>query len=155
MASYLYNGVELPALPEWDKTVYPYAVIMRAKDYEQYPSAFEGEYYLICSVSKFVFTHPSFNQYGGIDVDKGTALMSLYTPTEGDINWQSPQMVTWDKGFTEDIVDYVWCNPEISREDGTIYLAASDPIPVNPAPALDPTSLLMGWQVGNRIRQSK
>lgn len=29
---------------------------------------------------------------------------------------------------------------------------ASDPIPVNPAPTLDPTALLMGWQVGNRIR---
>lgn len=27
MAKYLYNGIELPTLPEWDKSIYPYAVI--------------------------------------------------------------------------------------------------------------------------------
>ena len=26
--AYLYNGVRLPGLPEWDKTVYPFAVIV-------------------------------------------------------------------------------------------------------------------------------
>lgn len=28
--NYLYNGVKLPALPEWDKETYPYAVIRTA-----------------------------------------------------------------------------------------------------------------------------
>lgn len=28
----LYNGVELPALPEWDKTAYPYAYLYRFGD---------------------------------------------------------------------------------------------------------------------------
>ena len=27
MSKYLYNGVELPELPEWDKNTYPYACI--------------------------------------------------------------------------------------------------------------------------------
>lgn len=39
----------------------------------------------------------------------------------------------------------------------SLYLpnAASDPIPVNPAPTLDPTALLMGWQVGNWVARQR
>lgn len=36
MANYLYNGVELPALPEWDKETYPYAYIYYRSDTKKY-----------------------------------------------------------------------------------------------------------------------
>ena len=29
MPNYVYNGTELPKLPEWDKSTYPYAVIVK------------------------------------------------------------------------------------------------------------------------------
>lgn len=35
MPNYLYNGIELPALPAWDKTAYSYAFI-GIKDNEYY-----------------------------------------------------------------------------------------------------------------------
>lgn len=36
MANYLYNGVELPELPEWNKTVYPKSLIVKSPSYTYY-----------------------------------------------------------------------------------------------------------------------
>jgi hypothetical protein len=46
--------------------------------------------------------------------------------------------------------DVFWTNTDILNEDGSLYLAASDPIPVGGEP-IDPTSFMQGWLVGRRL----
>lgn len=50
MSKYLYNGVELPALPEYDKGLYPYALIV----YNVSPTS-GTQYYLYLTSYKAVF----------------------------------------------------------------------------------------------------
>ena len=73
--NFLYNGVKLPALPEWDKEKYPYAAMNLGANY--------GVLYLL-----------------------DNALMAK---------------------------QFQWANFDILNEDGTLYLAASDPVPVTPS----------------------
>ena len=131
MSNYLYNGVELPDINTvWtDKTTYPYAVLFR------YVS---GAYCLKIATQPITV---------GLE---GNAVNPQYTCRNGE---------TWSENSTVTLLGSIfWANHDVYYSDsleevgGTLYLAASDPIPVNPAPTLDPTALLMGWQVGNRIR---
>ena len=47
-----------------------------------------------------------------------------------------------------------WTNTDIYNTDGTLYLAASAPIPIL-APALDPLSLFLGWKAGNWVARQR
>lgn len=154
MSNYLYNGVELPALPEWDREAYPYAWIAKAPYNDDY-------YSLIISTGECDYR--SWKDYGSmyylypVDVPITVKAAYLYKGEFETGEWN----FTWEKTYEENIVHTssglglpVWSNFDvINHDDGSIYIAASDPIPVNPAPTLDPTALLMCWQVGNRIRQ--
>ena len=116
MANYLYNGVELPALPEWDKEAYPYAYI----------ACLNGTQYFLKIFSE--------QQTVG---DGGFMLMSspnLYKLTDGE--WAS--FSSLGAGGT-----LIWCNVDayyntgdaVDEElRGTLFLAASDPIPVDGEP---------------------
>lgn len=142
MANYLYNGIELPELPEWDKEAYPQAMIA-CYNY----SALATRLYVD---KEFRYTH----------YDTGRTMISTSANSRvyylRDGKWDGPEEIS-DAGNicfldeTDETID--WTNFDVLNKDGSVYFAASDPIPVNPAPTLDPTSLLMGWQVGNRIRQ--
>lgn len=132
MANYLYNGVELPALPEWDKETYPYAVIWIA--------------FVTNAIYLDILKEFDFSSAGILHTTKEDSLFALCS---GD-SWSEFKASTSDSQIVGSQIK--WTNTDILNEDGSVYLAASDPIPVNPAPTLDPTSLLMGWQVGNRIR---
>ena len=47
-----------------------------------------------------------------------------------------------------------WANFDVLNEDGSVYLAASEPIPIYnsvPTPSIDPTAMLLGWLVGKQI----
>lgn len=137
--NYLYNGVELPDINTvWtDKETYPYAHITR----------FDGGTYTIYNLK--------LSQLPA----EGSADKNVTTPApymSFQIDSSNPDWVFKRASTTGESTagtPLLWSNHDILRPDGTVYLAATDPIPVNPAPTLDPTSLLMGWQVGNRIRQ--
>ena len=45
-----------------------------------------------------------------------------------------------------------WANEPIYRKDGTLYLAASDPVPV---PQLNPAALMQGYMVGQAVRRNR
>ena len=152
--NYLYNGVELPVLPEWDRETYPYAMIV------YYPYNTEiSRYYLT------VFSHaPSYfsENMSGFRINNSVPWKVQKYASDGSAKWNW----RYDDERGESTYNHILCNiggntstlvwANVDFTIGsTIYLAASDPIPVNPAPTLDPTSLLMGWQVGNRIRQRK
>lgn len=146
--AYSYNGVVLPKLPEWDKTVYPYAVIYYQKN-------------------KVISTNQSYEAVflqhpGTVNGDFGTArLKHIYLPEETAAlgrSLESPVMDNdWNELHDESIstnngepyisigdtaaqkFEMVWSNFPIryrtANDDagiavGDIYLAASEPIPV-------------------------
>ena len=134
--NYLYNGVELPALPEWDKEIYPYALIFKA--------TFDA-YILFLTDVKGTYAN-AVVYYDGNRTDCSCA--------QGDADWSEFSEVLSFVRYIASSTRYIWSNYDILNSDGSIYLAASDPIPVT-APALDPLSLFMGWKAGNWVARQR
>lgn len=142
MANYLYNGVKLPALPEWDKTAYPYAAIL----------IFYGDYWLICakqaaktSVNRSRLTHPNF-EYGSNSVELD--FLESNSITTGQDSWGA---------LTEDSAgivagDVLWTNFDMKDDNGDLRVARTTPIPV---PGLDPKTFIAGWLVGRAIASQR
>lgn len=114
--AYLYNGVRLPKLPEWDKTAYPYAVIISNGD----------DYYL---------------GYGSIKLTAGSTgrvTLSLLGSSYSTKKLVDGQWITPDDYLEINIGTPVWANYDVYYTDsetagtlaGTLLLSASDPVPV-------------------------
>lgn len=108
--AYLYNGIRLPALPEWDRGVYPFAFIETTFGLYYLrvlanPLTPDGEY--------FRFTTPGLVAGAAIDTVNG-----------GYSGWGE-----WSE-VTENTRTPIWSNYDVLNEDGTVFLAASDPVPV-------------------------
>lgn len=128
---YSYNGVVLPKLPEWDKETYPYA----------YFYLYNGRYVFIAKDRAAV--------YGWITVD-GEEIRKVYsTYAAGETitiqraycengAWTTPTVVYFENTATgsgsytlRSETSPLWANFNIiDKDDGTTYLAASDPVPV-------------------------
>lgn len=146
MPRYLYNGVELPALPEWDKETYPYVVMTTMMQ--------GGVVYGVRIVAYSEPMHLVLNNSGvGSDYYLGVVAGNPFLTTG---SWYLSSDTTPE--FTEKTLtyDYLytkephWANYDVLNRDGTLYLAASDPIPVSSFTP-DPISMTMGWLVGRRI----
>lgn len=122
MANYLYNGIELPALPEWDKETCPYAVIIK---------------------------HSNGYLFAGRSTAFTTAAESGYMVGEASVKYLAIDGV-WTTSTLTVSGGVIWANHDIylTADATTLVLAASDPIPVS---TLDPKSLMMGWMVGKKI----
>lgn len=140
MAYYLYNGVELPALPEWDKETHPYAVI-RVATFALFTKA-------------LLYIMQDFHLY---DADS-------FQSTTGDmvcsITWTTANGMDTDAEWSEfgetgtstfGLAETIWSNFDIYNEDGTLYLAASEPVPVSTPNAAYAKALLMGYRTGCSI----
>lgn len=117
--TYLYNGVELPALPEWDKEAYPYAFIgYDVGDDEAY-------WFIAISDRPSVFTYRGKDYFGFLESSNYRVYCTSETPFSvwGNLNDTVGR-------FNMLLTKLVWCDFDALREDGTIYLAASDPVPV-------------------------
>lgn len=114
--AFLYNGVKLPKLPEWDKTKYPYAYI----------SLGFGEYILVLSTVRMII-----EMDGGLTVPAtaGTVTLLLHKNITITDYWGESKEREIYYGAI-DIVDPFWCNEDLFYEDGTLFIAASDPVPV-------------------------
>ena len=151
MANYLYNGVPQPDINTvWvDKVTYPHAVMTT--------NSRDNTVYYLWLISKQTSIYgESGNEVWG--VQEGNASCAIYR-SRAQGAWEAANVFGSGVNTRDDFGGYyisgytpVWSNHDILNEDGSVYLSASEPIPVNPAPTLDPTALLMGWQVGNRIR---
>lgn len=120
MANYYYNGVELPQLPEWDKTTYPYAFIY---DYGN------GNYSLIIDRQKITYKPGT-----------GFGLNSPPMCAPSDGKWGEFEEARWegsDLTMFFECDKIVWVNHDIiNTADGSVFLAASDPVPA-PIPIPD------------------
>ena len=142
MAEKLYNGVKLPALPIVEGYDYSYMTSQWVDD--------SGYKLMLCS------SRVHMNGILGYPVPMDDVSDLLIYYSDGTSEWElsgeysgiAPNSLLW-------IMDgslIFWTNTDILNEDGTLYLAASDPIPVTITAPIDPTSLLMGYRVGQMIR---
>lgn len=115
--AYLFNGVQLPTLPEWDKKTYPYAVINTAM-YTMFKSA---TLYLLSSLE---YTTIESNGDRGIVLTDTNHV--IFSAKSTDTAWSEGSAVT----AALNIANIGWTNTDILNDDGTTYLSASDPIPV-------------------------
>lgn len=145
MAKYLYNGVELPDINEvWtDKVTYPYAVV--SKDtFDESNSKYSFVLYL-CSerpVTKLQdgTYHVHFAPAGSkllisIMVTSQTLYDEMALQGHGSelgLNcWGNPLSVDTANDYNCSWIDNkIWANYDILYSDGSVYLAASDHVPV-------------------------
>jgi hypothetical protein len=117
---YLYNGVELPQLPEWDKETYPYAYLYYGVNDGIYFSV--GEHTLIC------FDKP-LTRYDGYALPQGNGFVR-YKSVNGAFvllgEYQSGSLLS----ITDTYATAIWSNKDFLYSDGTLYLKASEPVPV-------------------------
>ena len=139
--NYLYNGIELPDINEvWtDKEAYPYALIA-------WNSA-TGKHRLAVCAQKANYS-PSPNAIWCSN------MIPYMQYTQSD-NWEYQGTITAENINANTLwpqkeMPVVWANYDVLNGDGTVYLKASEPIPVGGTP-IDPTSMLMGWLVGRQI----
>ena len=155
MANYLYNGVVLPDINEvWtDKETYPYACITidTSNGYDLY--------ILSCSAVDMFITS------GGVVANNGSGKFILYVLIADE-----------DAARENDAVANEWClagenegntlfgtpdsliysNRDILNTDGTVYLAASEPVPVdNNITIPDKASFMLGYLTGQRLRKMR
>lgn len=138
---YLYNGVRLPELPEWDKEKYPYAAMNLGVNY--------GVLYLLDNA-----THGYYEPYGGGAPRWGFSLPNGYPvarANSGDAGWSDFEV---ESNASNALMakQFKWANFDILNEDGTLYLAASDPVPVT---TINPAALMQCFFMGQAFRRMR
>lgn len=112
--AYSYNGVELPKLPEWDKTAYPYAVIY------YFPGFFGvGAYY-------YSIFSPTPIESDTTDSTKFTISSSAIV--HRTLNSSNP----WEESTLSGgaYSSLKWANYDIYDAESNLVLAASEPVPI-------------------------
>lgn len=122
--AYLYNSLRLPALPEYDKTAYPYAIIFA--------------YQVSLSDTTLAYTLFLLNQPATVGkmasnyLRSGGGSVAEYRIVGTGNEWQIERVIdTTSGGYIASTGSNPWSNYDLYNEDGkTLYLAKSDPIPV-------------------------
>lgn len=150
MSKYLYNGDELPALPDYNDSIYKYLCIRKATDYI-------GGY----SYTLYAFTGVEYFMYDNtmwlIEFSESNHLAWKYDKSEE----------TWGKPFVDSSPDpeliprygvatklLSWANFDVLNKDGSVFLKASDPVPVSTYTP-NPAAMLAGFQLGAAIRRMR
>ena len=108
----LYNGISLPALPEWDKGAFPYAYIAQN-----------------IGVTAYILTVAAERPVYGADPEDSSVgsvyhygRSASYLVHEGA--WLLMEEAEELVHVREDVGTVIWTNTDILRPDGSIYLAA-------------------------------
>lgn len=124
--AYLYNGVQLPPLPEWDKSIYPYAYITKNL-------GISIPHYLV--LKEKPLRHYFEESLGGASYEvvgsEPCKTINIMLLDSGE--WEDEADWEYDENDDSDIFGdtcWLWASHDILKEDGTVHLAASDPIPV-------------------------
>ena len=132
MANFLYNGVELPDINEvWtDKVKYPYAYMEMLMQNPLYTA--------LVLISKPMFCKT--NSHGDLSsAYSANTQHAEYMLAEGGNSWSLTNSGTWNtEGNFSTLgsnTSALWANYDvINTDDNSIYLAASDPVPVGGEP---------------------
>jgi len=114
---YSYNGAVLLKLPEWDKGNYPYAIIV------EQTSALTKTYKLELT------QNPPYRHEISIRAPEGSFI--VYKNVDGNDYWvkseefESTTMILWDSHYS-----LIWASHDVLKADNSVYLAASEPVPV-------------------------
>ena len=140
--AYLYNGVRLPKLPEWDRESYPYAYL---SSHNSTSSGGNGDYLLFCTSEPVRITKTTNANTGEqFDVatcdgdgilywygDSGEWVKDSYTASEHTANatyWALFWGGIWAMIRSADLaVTCFWSNTDVLNEDESVYIAASEP----------------------------
>ena len=145
--AYLYNGVRLPKLPEWDRKTYPYAVISDAPGFANFGVCYQlmissspteitssgTRYHVSNAVAKAYLIFVYNEEIDAAMREDGTTLEEYAAMAFGmelDIWTMLAEYDNYEAGFPIDSNPTRWANHYILNEDGTVYLAASEPVPV-------------------------
>lgn len=110
---WLYNGEVFPALPEWDKTNYPYAFISNGS----------------LVVTK-TLPHSHNDEYPRMAWDIADGVHAIrYSANGMRTEWNAPYSMNGAVNYQEGLA--TWANFDVYGTDGTLYLAASNPVPVH------------------------
>lgn len=143
--AYLYNGVRLPKLPEWDREKYPYAYITVSESYN-YTS-------VTLRLYQSMFTAINADWSGGWELlgdgDDYSEAKLTYKTADGiaDTTWSDFKTTAFTfvlgtvvvdgvtKQYRARICTYpsddvVWSNHSFSGPNGEDWITASEPIPV-------------------------
>ena len=145
MADFIYNGARLTDIysvytPELQKS-HPFAFVTEN----------HGNYHLYLS------TVPLTRRLDGYQYMERTESGSVIAYKLKDSEWQrypeNDHEITSGNGigFWTFIVLH-WSNFDIYNSDGTLYLAASDPVPVT---TINPSALMQGFFVGDAIKRMR
>ena len=136
--NYLYNGVELPAVPaDWNKETHPDAIITSAMSGKLIKLYLGTISYHTQANDRYVFSVKNCLEYREKD---GAWVFN------GEIE-DTNAIASPDEEYRGFVV---WTNTDILSSAGSVWLAASDPIPVGGFTP-EPISMTMGWLVGRRI----
>ena len=114
IVAYLYNGVRLPKLPEWDREAYPYAFLCQHElDKET------------GNVVLFVLPNIEFLSIYGWAVSTENNLSSV---SQNGGEWSA--LKPFEDAVSRLVVQILWANFDVLNEDGTVYLSASEPVAV-------------------------
>ena len=136
--AYLYNGVRLPPLPEWDRTEYPYAVIEGYQDsYTTVSSGSYSQYLLVSKEPLVVHKSSSTSTYLYLYGLKG-AKNWLCRSTTDFASWEEGKEYSYDSRNcwygNENQYDphrLMWANYDVMNTDhNSIFCGKSEPIPV-------------------------
>lgn len=132
--AYLYNGVELPPLPDWDKTAYPYVIITEA--YLE-----RGHVLWVCS--EVIVAHENW-------MDTGKTMLRLNGVTTHYRSWKIEDTEGWEEYLSGDLTDeenvskgsltnepVLWVSFDMRNQENAVYLAASEPVPVYSSESAD------------------
>lgn len=116
---YSYNGTVLPALPEWDKETYPYAVIVYSWGGYLLYTGNSGQVPYVSGITIV------FDEFGSLF----HCGQSLGGYDYGMEKWTEEENLS--SGFLPTIFSPVWSNFDlINQDDGELSMAKSEPIPV-------------------------
>lgn len=117
--AYLYNGVRLPKLPEWDREKHPFAYVTFSKTLEDL--GFDAYHLHVSDTIEY-----GVNESGNRGI-KGWSIASVNRHT--DTNWNVMDISDASPSYPY-YQNSMWANFDVLNEDGSLYLAASEPIPV-------------------------
>ncbi len=129
MSKFLYNNVELPALPSFDDMAYPYMFIFQ--------NTTDRKYWLVNTTIA-----PYCTLVNGVELVTLAAdtLAYYFTCEDGDEDWGDNGVLdlsslgdsSGDGYAFKYYLAFIWTNETIYKSDGvSVYLAASEPVEVN------------------------